>query len=206
MTHHHSSGDDQHDKSAQAPKERQEQICNALYRLELPATIAHCQRSYERELEKAQDARNNLIQVLTDNLIRLTPHFDQGVRQDLDLNDYLNTESEGANNSADATLAKVRLALLRSAQKIIDEILPRPEDQEHLQGILARRDSEVRGFLKSEMGNQFKNLVNEWWNLEGENEGPSDATLRRLISHFADFPPHDSRDIKEKLQKELTEE
>jgi hypothetical protein len=206
MTHHHSSGDDQHDKSAQAAKERQEQICNELYRFELPAAIAYCQRSYERELEKAQDARNNLIQVLTANLIRLSPHFDQGVRQDLNLNDYLNTESEGANNSADATLAKVRLALLRSAEKIIDENLPRPEDQERLQGILARRDSEVRGFLKSEKGIQFKNLVSEWWGLEGESEGPSDATLRRLVSYFADFSPNDSRDIREKLQKELTEE
>jgi hypothetical protein len=206
MTHHRSSGDDQHDKSAQAAKERQEQICDALHRLELPATIAYCQGSYERELEKALDARNNLIQALTANLIRLSPHFDQGVRQDLNLNDYLNTESEGANNSADATLAKVRLALLLSAEKIIDETLPRPEDQERLQNILAQKDSDVRGFLKTEKGIQFKNLVGEWWGLEGESEGPSDATLRRLVSYFADFSPNDSRDIREKLQKELTEE
>ena len=202
MSHQHQSGDN----PQQASKERQEQICEELFKLEIPASIAYMQRLYERELENAQHGRNELARVLTDNLIRFAPNLDNGVLDHEGLKEYLSPKGnsvEQISDSADAILARVRLAVLSSAKEAIDKTLPQPQEQQYLQEILTRRDSEVRGFLGSQLGGRFKKLVGEWWHLEGEKNAPSEAVYRRLVRHFSDYQPNDSRDIRDQLQKEL---
>jgi hypothetical protein len=205
MSHQQQSGDN-HERIS---KQRQSQICDKLNTFDFPASIGRYQFQYEAALEKATQQRQQLLSVLGEAMIHSANNFEAAfsnhpnVKQDVNL---LAESQKERGASTDAALARLKFKILLGAEEIFKQEVPRPEEQYQVREILEQREAEIRGFLKSTKGEEFKLLINEWYHLEGEQELPGESIYRDLVRDFAITPTIDGRDVNERLQNALTRE
>jgi hypothetical protein len=187
----------------QANARRCNEICEAIHQLSLPRPLVLAQIEYQDALDAAPKVRDATLVMLDGRIIKALEAFENSLSEE-DLA-RLKTIQQDPDISHEKFMAQLRRNLLSMAQAVFNKEVPEPHLQVRVQDASRELQDQIDLFLDSEEGQKLKNLVTEWWRLQGESKEPNEHVLKAITKGLA-TTTIDSRDVKDLLERQLTDE